>query len=122
VRVRSDLVCRGQVSKVVARQDRVCPCGQRMVERRRDDAAVVDRACLVGFATPGQGEHAWADCWDVKEHVQGTADVLRGELMAEMTGRDGNLGQHCVETCAQVGEGQVGETAETWRLSGVGLA
>lgn len=100
MRVRSDLVCRGQVSKVVATQDRVCPCGQRMVERQRDDEAGVDRACLVGFATPGQGERAWADYWGVKEHGRGMVDVPRDEQMAETTGRVGSLGQHCVETCA----------------------
>jgi hypothetical protein len=100
VRVRSDLVCRGQVSKGVARQDRVCPCGQRMVERRRDDAVGVDRACLVGSATPGQGEREWADYSGVKERDRGMIDVRRDEQMVETTGRDGSLGQHCVETCA----------------------
>jgi hypothetical protein len=71
-----------------------------MVERRRDDAAGVDRACLDDFATPGQGERARADYSGVKEHGRGMVGVLRAEQMVETTGRDGSLGQHCVETCA----------------------
>jgi len=37
-----------------------------------------------------------------------------------MTGRDGNLAQHCVETCAEVGEDQVDGMTETC-LVGAGL-
>jgi hypothetical protein len=58
----------------------------------------------------------------VKEHDRDIVDVLRDEQLAETTGRDGNLGQHCVETCAEVGEGQMDGMAETWCLIGVGLA
>jgi hypothetical protein len=107
---------------VAATQDRVCPCGQRRVERRTGDAAGVGRACLVGFATPDRDGRAWVDYSGVKEHDRDIVDVLRDEQLAETTGRDGNLGQHCVETCAEVGEGQMDGMAETWCLIGVGLA
>lgn len=103
---------------VAATQDRVCPCGRRRVGRRKDDAAGVGRACLVDSAAPGQGERAWADCSGAKAHGQGTIGVLRDERTVEMTGRDGNLAQRCVETCVVVGEGQADGMAEAWDLAG----
>ena len=106
----------------VATQDRVCPCGRRRVERRKDDAAEVGRACLVGSAIPGRGERAWADCLVVKGRGRSKIDDPRDEQMEEMTGRDGNLAQHCVETCAEVGRGQIGGMAETWCLLDAGPA
>lgn len=103
---------------VAATQDRVCPCGRRRVGTRKGDEAGVGRACLVDSAAPGQGERAWADCSGAKAHGRGMVGVLRAERMVETTGRDGNLAQHCVETCAGVGEGQVDGMAETWGLAG----
>jgi hypothetical protein len=98
---------------VAATQDRVCPCGRRRVEKRKDDAVGVGRACLVGFATPGRGERAWVDCSGAKARDRSKADDLRDEQMEEMTGRDGSLAQHCVETCAEVGGGPSDGMAET---------
>lgn len=106
---------------VAVTQARVCPYGRCRVGRRTDDAAEVGRACLVDFAIPDRGERAWADCSDAKAHGQGTVDVLHDERMVEMTGRDGNLAQHCVETCAGVDEDQLDGMAETC-LVGAGLA
>lgn len=106
---------------VAATQDRVCPYDRRRVEMLRDDAAEVGRAYLVDFAIPDRGERAWADCSGVKARVQSMVDVLRDERMVEMTGRAGNLAQHCVETCAEVDEDQLDGMAETC-LVGAGLA
>lgn len=107
---------------VAATQDRACSYGRHRVEMLKDDAAGVVRACLDDFATPGQDERAWADCSGAKAHDQGMVGVRRDERKVEMTGRDGNLAQHCAETCAEVGEGQTDGMAETCFLGGAELA
>lgn len=55
-----------------------------------------------------------------KAHAQSKVGVLHDGRMVEMTERDGNLAQHCVETCAEVGEDQLDGMAETC-LVGAGL-